>query len=232
MTLHECPQSNIPSHNVFTRDDWLTAAVGRAAYKQFYVTSEASMRAAESWTPQWVYSGPIYLDTSVLFTSCYCSHRSDDVFIATYSKSGTTFLQMLVEMLRSGGDTNFEEITEVQPWLDFCLDIGFDQDDPQARTSPDPTLIPIVSHPLHQRYPGITHRRMRYQLLVQSSSPHVQHASSELCTCCATVAQSQRGLRPRCFKSHQLPAALNRPARLASILRDPEVSSLWDASTK
>ena len=121
-------------------EDWLTAAVGRVPYKQFYAASEKSSRAAEAWVP-----------------------RPDDVFIATYSKTGTTAIQQLVEMLRSGGDTNFDEITEVQPWLDFCLDIGFDPD----------------------------------------------------------AAQAQRGLWPRCFKSHQHPAALNRPARLLSIVREP-----------
>ena len=76
--------------------DWLTAAVGHVDYTRFYATSEASMRTAAA-----------------------CIPRPDDVFIATYSKTGTTVMQMLVEMLRSRGDTDFEEITQVQPWLDF-----------------------------------------------------------------------------------------------------------------
>ena len=32
----------------------------------------------------------------------------------------------VLQALRSGGDIGFEEITEVQPWLDFCLDVDID----------------------------------------------------------------------------------------------------------
>ena len=79
--------------------DWLTAAVGRARYKQFYACSLASTVAAEAFVP-----------------------KPTDIFVATYSKTGTTVLQMLLEMLRSRGDTSFDEITAVQPWVDFCHD--------------------------------------------------------------------------------------------------------------
>lgn len=47
------------------------------------------------------------------------------------------------------------------------------------------------------------------------------HAMAASCA----YEQTQRGLWPRCFKSHQLPSALNRPARILSIVRDPEVLS-------
>ena len=117
--------------------DWLTAAVGRARYKQFYACSLASTVAAEAFVP-----------------------KPTDIFVATYSKTGTTVLQMLLEMLRSRGDTSFDEITAVQPWVDFCHDRGVDVDAPQ----------------LHH---------------------------------------------PRLFKSHQRPAALNRGARIASLVREP-----------
>ena len=117
--------------------DWLTLAAGRARYVQFYACTQASTEAAEAFVP-----------------------KPTDVIVATYSKTGTTVLQMLLEMLRSRGDTSFDEITAVQPWIDFCHDIGIDVDAPQ---------------------------------------PH----------------------HPRLFKSHQRPAALNRGARIASVVREP-----------
>ncbi len=54
--------------------------------------------------------------------------RADDVYISTYSKSGTTWVQQIVHQLRSGGDTDFEEISCVVPWLESAVDIGIDPD--------------------------------------------------------------------------------------------------------
>ena len=50
--------------------------------------------------------------------------RSDDVFIATYPKCGTTWVQQIVHALRSEGDMAFDEITEVVPWLELAHDLG------------------------------------------------------------------------------------------------------------
>ncbi len=50
----------------------------------------------------------------------------DDVYISTYSKSGTTWMQQIVHQLRSGGDTDFEEISCVVPWLESAVDMGID----------------------------------------------------------------------------------------------------------
>ena len=85
-------------------EDWLTRALGPVAdYLHCYAVTDASRRAAAAFRP-----------------------RPSDVLIATYTKSGTTVLQQLLEMLRARGDMSFDEITEAQPWLDFCHDIGVD----------------------------------------------------------------------------------------------------------
>ena len=54
-----------------------------------------------------------------------------DVLIATYPKAGTTLMQQIVHGLRTGGDMNFDEITEVVPWLELAHDLGLDLEAPQ-----------------------------------------------------------------------------------------------------
>ena len=51
---------------------------------------------------------------------------ADDVFIATYPKCGTTWMQQIVHCLRTRGDMDFDEITEVVPWLELSHDLGMD----------------------------------------------------------------------------------------------------------
>lgn len=47
-----------------------------------------------------------------------------DIFVAPYAKCGTTWMQQIVHGLRSGGSMDFEEITEVTPWLELAHDMG------------------------------------------------------------------------------------------------------------
>ncbi len=54
-----------------------------------------------------------------------------DVLIATYPKAGTTLTQQIVHGLRTGGDMDFDEITEVVPWIEVAHDTGLDLDAPQ-----------------------------------------------------------------------------------------------------
>lgn len=44
--------------------------------------------------------------------------RAGDVYISTMAKTGTTWLQMICHQLRCPGDTDFEEICCVVPWLE------------------------------------------------------------------------------------------------------------------
>ncbi len=52
--------------------------------------------------------------------------RPSDVFIATYPKCGTTLMQQIVHGLRTGGDMDFRDISEVIPWLELASDLGLD----------------------------------------------------------------------------------------------------------
>ncbi len=54
-----------------------------------------------------------------------------DVIITPYAKSGTTWVQQIVHGLRTRGDMQFSEITEVVPWIEMAYDLGMDLDLPQ-----------------------------------------------------------------------------------------------------
>ena len=66
-----------------------------------------------------------------------------DVFIATYPKCGTTWVQQIVHSMRTGGDMDFGEITEVVPWVEMCLDLG---QDPNAAQRGEPRAFKSHFH--------------------------------------------------------------------------------------
>lgn len=43
--------------------------------------------------------------------------RDDDIYIATYPKSGTTIMQMILYQLTTDGKMNFKHIYDVSPWI-------------------------------------------------------------------------------------------------------------------
>ncbi|QSQ22259.1 sulfotransferase domain-containing protein [Pyxidicoccus parkwayensis] len=47
--------------------------------------------------------------------------RPDDIYIATYPKSGTTWTQMLLVQLLSKGDAEFDHILQKSPYLEECI---------------------------------------------------------------------------------------------------------------
>lgn len=49
--------------------------------------------------------------------------RADDVFISSYPRSGTTWMQLIVHLLR-GGDASFGHISHVVPWFERSLALG------------------------------------------------------------------------------------------------------------
>jgi hypothetical protein len=63
--------------------------------------------------------------------SAACLHvflifRPTDIFVVTYPKCGTTWMQQIVHGLRTNGSMDFEEISEVMPWTIVAHDCGQD----------------------------------------------------------------------------------------------------------
>ena len=62
--------------------------------------------------------------------------RKSDIFVVTYPKCGTTWMTQIVHALRSKGDMNYGEITEVVPWDILAHDCGQKLDAPQQGFTP------------------------------------------------------------------------------------------------
>ena len=54
--------------------------------------------------------------------------RPTDILISPFPKSGTTWLQQITHGLRTRGSMDFEEITEVTPWIEMAYDMEWDLD--------------------------------------------------------------------------------------------------------
>ena len=50
--------------------------------------------------------------------------QPDDIFISTYMKSGTTWLQMILYQLTTSGEMNFDHIYDISPWVDRNFEKG------------------------------------------------------------------------------------------------------------
>ncbi|CAB4008611.1 sulfotransferase domain-containing, partial [Paramuricea clavata] len=54
--------------------------------------------------------------------------RSDDVFVVTPRKCGTTWMQQILHQLRSGGDMSFDDICDVIPYIELAYHTEIDLD--------------------------------------------------------------------------------------------------------
>jgi len=64
--------------------------------------------------------------------------RDDDIVIATYAKSGTTWTQQIIAQLLFNGDPGLE-VAEMSPWLDL-------------RVPPKEVKLPVVEEQQHRRF--------------------------------------------------------------------------------
>lgn len=66
--------------------------------------------------------------------------RPDDVFVATYPRSGTTWMQFLLHLLVRGPQAEFRHINEVCPWFERSLAVGSVRPE-QLEAMPSPRIF-------------------------------------------------------------------------------------------
>ena len=62
--------------------------------------------------------GRAALELNTLKYHIQFGERDDDIYIVTYTKSGTTLMQMMVYQLTTDGNMDFNHIYDVSPWTD------------------------------------------------------------------------------------------------------------------
>ena len=63
--------------------------------------------------------------------------RADDVFIVTYPKSGTTWTQQIVKLIKNNGVDDGVQLPSTIPWLELP------KNDPIVKVRPDKQVITI-----------------------------------------------------------------------------------------
>ncbi|KAB8333999.1 sulfotransferase domain-containing protein [Scytonema tolypothrichoides VB-61278] len=69
----------------------------------------------------------LFLRRTLAIISAKYAHfmlRPDDIFIVTYPRSGTTWMQMILYQLTTDGNMDFAHIYQVCPWLELSLELG------------------------------------------------------------------------------------------------------------
>jgi len=84
--------------------------------------------------------------------------RADDIYIATYPKSGTTLLQMMLYQLTTDGGMGFPHINAVCPWIEMEI---FKRNAASLETFPSPRCF--KTHLFHRQLP----RRGRFIYIVR-----------------------------------------------------------------
>jgi hypothetical protein len=79
--------------------------------------------------------------------------RPTDVIISPFAKCGTTWLQQIFHTLRTRGDMDFSDISEVVPWIETAVCLGVDLEAPQrAEPRGFKSHLPFDKMPKGARY--------------------------------------------------------------------------------
>lgn len=81
--------------------------------------------------------------------------RNSDIYVSTYSRSGTTWTQVILYVLTTGRDIEFDHIFDVSPWLYYSA-----LRNTQPANVPDPRIL--KTHDEHSLYTENTKGRFIY----------------------------------------------------------------------
>uniref|UniRef100_V5IGY2 Putative sulfotransferase n=1 Tax=Ixodes ricinus TaxID=34613 RepID=V5IGY2_IXORI len=117
-----------------------------------------------------------FLDEDTVRSALSYKPRSDDIFIVTYPKSGTTWTQYIVHCILNDGDLpkDFTEFTLMYPWLEF---LGAEAAEKMARPGAIKCHLPFHKQPYSKKAKYIYVARNPYDCCVSfyhhcKSIPH------------------------------------------------------------
>jgi hypothetical protein len=87
--------------------------------------------------------------------------RPDDIFIVSYPRSGTTWMQMILYQLSSDGNMNFTHISEVCPWFERMLSFNI-MNGKDLEKLPSPRIFKS-----HLSYKWIPHGSCKYIYVIR-----------------------------------------------------------------
>jgi len=85
--------------------------------------------------------------------------RDDDIYISSFPKSGTTWMQMLMYQLTTDGNMDFDHIYDVSPWIRNAAHLGIEPKD-----IPSPRII--KTHDTYKWFPS--NRKGRFIYVMRS----------------------------------------------------------------
>jgi hypothetical protein len=93
--------------------------------------NQTAPRRAHSMAEMGEIQGRLFRDDEIAASIQAWRPRPTDVVITPYSKCGTTWLQQIFHTLRTGGDMDFVDVSQVVPWIETAVGLGLDLEAPQ-----------------------------------------------------------------------------------------------------
>jgi hypothetical protein len=102
--------------------------------------------------------------------------RDDDIVIATYAKSGTTWVQQIVAQMLFGGDAELA-VAELSPWMDL-------------RVPPKQVKLPLVEAQSHRRFLKTHRQSTRSRFRRERSTCISAGTGATSCGACTTIMRT------------------------------------------
>ena len=93
-------------------------------------STKRPLKRATNWDEFQAVRSGLRTKEGVAYTRAF-QPRSTDVVISPFAKCGTTWMQQIVHALRTGGDTDYDDISRVVPWIETAHGLGIDLNEEQ-----------------------------------------------------------------------------------------------------